>query len=214
MGAKLYVPIKAREGRLSGILVLGGKLSEQSYSEDDMHLLTALSNQMAMAIDNARLYEEMRESEEKLRLMFEAVTDGIIVTDLNDIVTAVNERMLEMHGFGSKDEVLGKSVFEFISPHERKKAIINMQKTLAHGFVKVIEYTLLKADGSEFPGELGASVLKDTSGNPVGLIAITRDITERKRIEMALRESEKFNSSLLTNSPNPILVLNADASIR
>jgi len=214
MGAKLYVPIKAREGRLSGILVLGGKLSEQSYSEDDMHLLTALSNQMAMAIDNARLYEEMRESEEKLRLMFEAVTDGIIVTDLNDIVTAVNERMLEMHGFGSKDEVLGKSVFEFIAPHERKKAIINMQKTLAHGFVKVIEYTLLKADGSEFPGELGASVLKDTSGNPVGLIAITRDITERKRIEMALRESEKFNSSLLTNSPNPILVLNADASIR
>jgi len=214
MGAKLYVPIKAREGRLSGILVLGEKLSEQSYSEDDMHLLTALSNQMAMAIDNARLYEEMRESEEKLRLMFEAVTDGIIVTDLNDIVTAVNERMLEMHGFGSKDEVLGKSVFEFIAPHERKKAIINMQKTLAHGFVKVIEYTLLKADGSEFPVELGASVLKDASGNPIGLIAITRDITERKRIETALRESEKFNSSLLTNSPTPILVLNADASIR
>ena len=214
MGAKLYVPIKAREGRLSGILVLGEKLSEQSYSEEDRHLLTAVSNQMAMAIDNAGLYEEMRESEEKLRLMFEAVTDGIIVTDLNDIVTAVNERMLEMHGFGSKDEVLGKSVFEFIAPHEREKAIINMKKTLAHGFVKGIERTLLKADGSEFPVELGASVLKDASGNPVGLIAITRDITERKRIETALRESEKFNSSLLTNSPNPILVLNADASIK
>lgn len=214
MGAKLYVPIKAREGRLSGILVLGEKLSEQSYSEEDRHLLTAVSNQMAMAIDNAGLYEEMRESEEKLRLMFEAVTDGIIVTDLNNIVTAVNERTPEMHGFGSKDEVLGKSVFEFIAPHEHEKAITNMQKARAHGFVKGIEYTLLKADGSEFPGELGASVLKDASGNTVGLITITRDITERKRIETALRESEKFNSSLLTNSPNPILVLNTDASIK
>jgi diguanylate cyclase (GGDEF)-like protein/PAS domain S-box-containing protein/putative nucleotidyltransferase with HDIG domain len=62
----------------------------------------------------------------------------------------------------------------------------NMMITLEHGSVRGVEYSLIRADGSEFPGELSASVLKNASGNPVGFIAITSDITERKRVEEAL----------------------------
>jgi signal transduction histidine kinase len=58
MGANLYVPIQTRQHQLSGILVLGQKLSQQSYSEGDKQLLAAVSNQMAIKLENAQLYNE------------------------------------------------------------------------------------------------------------------------------------------------------------
>lgn len=136
----------------------------------------------------------LRQSEEKLRLMFESVTDGITVTNMNGAIIDLNDRTVQLHGFSSKDELLGKSAFELIDPLDQKKAAAFMQKTLEEGAVMGIEYTFLKADGSKFPGELSASVMRDESDNPVGFIAITRDITEHKRAE----EKEKQLQQELT----------------
>ena len=158
-----------------------------------------------------RVEEELRESQEKLHLMLESVTDGITVTDLNSVITDVNQRIVEIHGFGSRDEVLGKNVFEFIATRDHKRAVANMRKTLEDGSVRAIEYALLKADGSEFPGELSASVLKDALGNPLGFIAITRDITERKRIEQELQAAERNFRHSLDNSPLGIRIINIKA---
>ncbi len=135
--------------------------------------------------------EALRESQEKLQRMFESVTEGIAVTDLNGVVIEVNERGLEMYGASSKDEVLGKSALELIAQRDHERATVNLRKTLERGAIRGIEYNLVKADGSEYPGELSVSVLRDGSGNPVGFISITKDITERKRAEEELRESEE-----------------------
>jgi signal transduction histidine kinase len=82
MGTDLYVPIITREGRLSGILALSKKLSEQSYSEEDKQILSAVCNQMAMALENARLYEtsqrevvERKWAEQELRRSHEQLRD-------------------------------------------------------------------------------------------------------------------------------------------
>ncbi len=135
--------------------------------------------------------EAVIESEEKLRKMFESVTDGISVVNLNGIITEVNQRTVEMHGFGSKDEVLGKNAFELVAPCDHKRVGINMRKALTQGVIKGVEYTLLKADGSEFPGELSTSVLKDASGKAIGHITILRDITERKEAEEREKELQQ-----------------------
>ena len=55
-------------------------------------------------------------------------------------------------------------------------------KTLEAGSTKNVECTLLKKDGQEYPAELSASLIRDASGNPQSIVAITRDITERKRM--------------------------------
>ncbi len=144
--------------------------------------------------ERKRAEEALQASEEKLRLMFKSVTDGITVTDLNGAITEVNERTVEMHGFSSKDDLLGKSPFELIAAGDHERAKMNMRKTLEQGSVKDIEYTLLKADGSEFPGGLSASVLKDAAGNPLGFIAITKDITERKKMEEQLIVTDRLAS--------------------
>jgi len=137
--------------------------------------------------ESKRAEKALRESEEKLRRMFQDVTDAITVTNMEGVVTDVNERMLELHSYESETEVLGKSAFELIAPRDHDRALANMQRTIKEGSIKGIEYNLVRKDGSEFPGELSASVLRDASGNAIGFIAITRDISERKRVEAQLR---------------------------
>ena len=131
--------------------------------------------------------EALRQSQEKLRQMFESVTDGISVVDLHGIITEVNQSMVDMHGFTSRDELLGKRALELVAPGDRERVAANMRKALKRGTVRGAEYTLLKADGTEFPGELSTSVLKDASGRWVGHITVVRDITERKQAEEELR---------------------------
>jgi len=183
MGAKLYVPMVTRRGQLSGILVLGEKLSQQSYSREDNQLLGAVSNQMAIALENARLYEETRQSEEKLRLMYESIAEGIIVSDLDGNIVQVNKAVVRMYGSENKEELIGRSSFEFIAKKDQARAIENLKKTLRDGYITNVEYTLLRRDRTEFPAELSTAVLKDASGNPTGFVAVTEDIAERKQAQ-------------------------------
>jgi len=134
--------------------------------------------------------EALRESREELRKMFESVTDGISVIGLNGVITEVNQRTLEIHGYKSKDELIGKSALRLVAPRDHEKILKNMRKAL-EGTIGGVEYTLLRADGTEFPGELSTSALKDASGNWIGHITIVRDITERKRAEAELKEAQE-----------------------
>ena len=146
-----------------------------------------------------RAEEALRESEEKIRNLFESVADGIFVIDLNGAYTEGNEKLLEMMGFSSKDEILEKNAFEFIAPRDIDRAAVDMQRALEQGSVARLEYTVVRTDGSEFPAEVSAKMVKDASGNPVGFIASIRDITERKRAEEALRKSEEHYRLLAEN---------------
>jgi PAS domain S-box-containing protein len=148
-------------------------------------------------LDMTELKQAMRaqqESEEKLRLMFQAVTDGIVITDMNGDILDVNERMLQMFGLQSRDDAVGKSAFGFIVPRHRDLARKNSLSTLKQGATKEIEYTLLKGDGDEFPGEASVSPLKDASGRSLGFIIVVRDITERRRMQEQLVLTDRLAS--------------------
>jgi len=128
-------------------------------------------------------------SEEKLRQIFESVTDGISVIDLEGVITEANQRTVEMHGFSSKDELLGKSVFELLAPREHTRLAVDLKQSIKEGAISGDEYTLLRADGSEFPGELSTNALKDAQGNPFGHITIARYTTKRKEMDEALKHA-------------------------
>jgi PAS domain S-box-containing protein len=130
----------------------------------------------------------LRESEEKLRRMFECVTDGMAVVDMNGVICEANEKMVELFGAQSKDELLGKTILQFVATSDRQRASENIRRRLEEGFVGPVEYGLVKAGGFEFSGEISAGVLQDAAGNPNGLIAMARDVTDQKR----LRENMQF----------------------
>jgi PAS domain S-box-containing protein len=157
--------------------------------------------------ERKRAEEALRESREKFQKMFESVTDGISVIDLNGIIIETNPRTVEMHGYKSKDELLGRNASELIAPHDRKRIAENMRKAVKEGTIRGEEYTLLKADGTEFPGELSTSVIRDASGRVVAHITIARDITSSKQARKALRESEERFRSIVENSQAGIMIL-------
>ena len=133
--------------------------------------------------EHKRAEEVLRGSEEKLRLMFESLAEGITVTDLDGKIVQMNEAVVNMHGYDNKEELIGRSAFELIAEKDRARAMENLKRTLREGHSGSTELTLLRRDEGEFPAEWSATTLTDTSGSPVGFIAVTRDITERKRAE-------------------------------
>jgi PAS domain S-box-containing protein len=185
---------KAKEQLINELAELRQRIAELEASEPE----------------RKRVQEALRESEEKLRHLFESVTDGIFAMDLNGAYTEVNQRILEMHGLSSREEILGKSGFELVAPRHAERAMGGMQEALEQGAVVRQEFTALKADGSEFPVEVSGAVLKDASGNPVGIIGITRDITERKRAERAVQEAREYAESIVDTVREPLVVLDAD----
>jgi PAS domain S-box-containing protein len=131
-----------------------------------------------------RAEEALKESEEKLRIMFESIEDGIVVTDVEANIIKVNNAILRMGGYSHKEEFIGRGAIDFVSPNDRAKAMENLSKELEAGNSKGnIEYALLAKDGSEFYVESNATALHDSSGNHVGLINVIRDITQRKKAE-------------------------------
>jgi len=160
-----------------------------------------------------QLEHELRRSQEKLQRIFDCAPDGITVNDFDGTVIDVNERMVELHGYNHKEEVIGRSAYDFVAPEDHQKMKVNLRETLKNSVSRGVEYNFLKADGSKFPVELASGVLRDVDGKPIGFVAVTRDITQRKLNEEALRVSQEFSSSLLRNSPNPIIVINPDGSV-
>lgn len=136
--------------------------------------------------------EELKKNQEKLRSILSASPDAITATDLNGIITECNEQTLRMHEYASKGELIGKSAFVLIAPKDHKKAEEKMKETLEKGYVKNVEYTFLTKNGREFPAELSASVIRDQNGKPVGFVAITKDISERKQLEQQLFKAQKL----------------------
>ncbi len=198
LGAEQYVPIMTKRGQLAGILVLGRKRSEQFYSIEDKQLLTAVSGQMGIALDNALLYREtkeseraLRNSEEKLRLVFNSVSDGIIVLDVGGNILQVNDAVLGMHGYHSGQELDGRNVLELVAEKSRAKVAGELKRLLKFNNPRQTECLLVRKDKSEFPGQLAGVVVKDTSDSAIRAVVVTRDMTEHEQAEKKERQLQQ-----------------------
>jgi len=153
---------------------------------------------------------EYRMAEEKFRSVFASSPDAITVIDLNGNIIECNQATLGMLGFSSKDEVIGKSGFALVAEEDRERVKENLKKLLEEGSMKNAEYTALTKDGREILAEISSSVVRDSSGNPLGFVGITKDIIERKKIEKALRESEEKYKELTESIDDIFFAMDKD----
>ena len=130
--------------------------------------------------------EAFRESEEKLRIMFESVEDAIAVTDISGKIADLNRAAVNLFGFESREGTIGQDAFKFIAESSRAKTMEDMSKLLEGKNVGLVEYTFVTMDGTEFEAESSNALLRDALGNPVGFVSVNRDITERKRTQEEL----------------------------
>jgi len=139
--------------------------------------------------------KEIREAKEFLENIFRTSVDGIFITDDKGVITIVNKAVEKMLGY-SKDELIGKHASE-LAPKgkEYKEEGMEMVKRLHdEGFVIGKERILSRKDGRLIDIEQSATFLKDKEGNLRGSMSSFRDITERKKMESKLAQSEKLKS--------------------
>lgn len=172
MGVELYVPLKNREGKLSGVLLLGTKLSQQSYSDEDKQLLTALSGQMAMALENARLYDDARKVRENLETWLNGMSDCVIIVSSDYKIQFTNRASIE--GFSSRIGQICWQTFgrdtncSFCPIHSNPND--NMREMRYTGSIGDRQYDIV----------VGTLI---NPGGSLSVIEVLRDITERKRLE-------------------------------
>jgi len=163
----------------------------------------------------------LRDSERHYRLLAENVADVIWTVDMGLRFTFVTPSVTPLLGY-TVEELLGKRMEEIIPPASFKLTMEALAEELAPedgepknlGRARILEAELKRKDGSSVWVERKVTVLRNQEGKPVGILGVSRDITEHKRAEEALQASEEQWRSLAQNAPNLIIIVNPDGIIQ
>ena len=164
-------------------------------------------------ITERKLAEEaLRESESRLRAIFDSSRDAIGVAKNGKHIYA-NPAYLELFGFANNEQILGTSIINSIAPSHRERMVERVQRRSAGEDVeKFYESRGMKTDGAEFDAEFSLSTY--TMHGETYSVASIRDITERKRAREVLRESEaKFEMTFRSAPYAMSITLLSDAKI-
>ncbi|HBB97699.1 MAG TPA: hypothetical protein DC054_20140 [Blastocatellia bacterium] len=132
----------------------------------------------------------VRNSEERFRMMAENLGEGIIITDLNDVVNYVNSRMIEITGY-DQDELIGRRGYEVLMSPQAAPEMQKRNSERAKGASERYKMPIIRKDGVVVWLEINATPYRDTDGQIIGTLAANTDITERIRVEEELRISNE-----------------------
>jgi PAS domain S-box-containing protein len=159
--------------------------------------ITGIHGVLSDISERKRTVDALKESEELYKSLIRASPEAVTATDLEGKIIFASPQTIKLYYYDNQDELLGRNAFEMIDPKDHERAMKNLKITLEKGFVRNLEYTMLKKNGSSFIGELNAALIKDAEGKPKSFIAAVRDITKRKGAEGRLRKALEEKDILL-----------------
>ncbi len=167
--------------------------------------------------DRKRNEQALRHSERKIRRILETCTEGFWLIDNKTNTLDLNDTMCQILG-RTRDQILGHPIFDFTDEENTRLFKENVAKR-ARGESGSYEVSLLRPDGSLVPCQVNATPLHDEQGVKIGSFAMFTDITERKRSEQALRDSERRlraqNDVLVSLATNNVMITgDLEAAIR
>jgi len=222
--SELSVPIRVGD-ELVGVLDVQSPLLN-AFDDDDVLVMETLADQIAVAIENARLYTVMErelaerkqaeqallESQRFTQRVIDATPVPIFYKDVQGIYVGCNTAFLRFLG-REKAEIIGKSVYD-ISPQDLADIFREADMALFHQpGVQVYEAVTQSSDGSKRNVVFSKATFENADGSLGGLVGTIYDITERKQTEAALQESEKRYRTLVDTSPDAIFYINPEKEV-
>jgi PAS domain S-box-containing protein len=164
-------------------------------------VLELLASQAAISLENARLYNDLREREARIRRLVDSDVIGIIMWDLEGRILEANQAFLHMVGYSRDDLVSGGLCWTALTPPEwmytHEQAVVELRATGSH---KPFEKEYLRKDGSRVPVLLGGATFDERGDQGVSFVL---DLTERKRAEYLTRQ-------VFESSPDRIAIVGPD----
>lgn len=189
--SQLIVPLKSK-GKIVGTLCVAER-GQRQIRPEELELVTAIGNQIGVAIENARLYqqereiaEQLRASEERYRELFENAHDAIWVHDLEGNIITANKASSKMTSY-TAEELLNRNVKMFLSEKSLSLAR-EVRHNLLQGraMAQPYEQQLIRKDGTEALLMLTSNLIT-SKGQVIGFQHIARDVTQEKRMQENLR---------------------------
>jgi PAS domain S-box-containing protein len=199
----LVVPLVGRTG-VAGTFHLMRHHDSKPFNMEDQSFLTDIAYRVALAIENCRLFESLHAeiterlsakqalamSEERFRSIFESVTVGVKVLDLEGRILQTNRAFQSMIGY-TDEELTGNYFHKFLFPEDVRKAIKLFQDVKHHGTSTFrFEHRTLHKDKTIVWVKTVFTVIKKANDDqsPVFVVGIVENITEQKRIELEMAE--------------------------
>jgi PAS domain S-box-containing protein len=190
---------------------------DKAYKENDEDRLMLerafdLSSQELM-----QLNDDLRKSEEKYRLIAENTADLIVVTDMNLRFTYVSPSIMRTHGF-TVEEAMNMTLDQVLTPESLQNLLtiykeemrLEESGTADPKRIRRLEIEGYKKDGSIIWLESSVSNQRDEENKPIGILAVCRDITDRKQAEEKLRSSEEKFRALTETTASATLVVQGE----
>lgn len=203
--------LRDEAGNLQGFSKITRDMTERMRAEENARRLLEESTARRVAEENSQVIQEQRE---RLRVTLASIGDGVISTDAQGRVEFLNPVAQELMGW-KNEEALGRSlldVFHIINEQTRDPVENPVVCALREGkIVGLANHTILiSKDGTERPIDDSAAPIRDAAGNVVGSVLVFRDVSDRKRNQQALRESEGRFRGLMEQAPFSIQIFSPD----
>ncbi len=198
--SNLSVPLIV-DNLVIGILFADNSLEFNAFNDEDLNILQSLANISAVSLKNAELVDKLIFSEQKFKSIVNSVGDSIFVHDYETgKIIDVNDKVLETFGV-TRDESKNITFNDFSSgiyPYNEEAALRHIQKTKDEG-PQLFEWRSKKKNGELFWTEINLKTA--VIGDLNRIIAVVRDISERKIIQEAIKESEAKIESIMLSAP-------------
>ncbi len=183
----IIAPIKSR-GRIFGVLFL---YPEKSFklNPSDIQMFDTIGSQLGIAVENFRLYGEVKSSSEKYWDLFENSRDILFTMDEKGTLTAVNDFTVKFSGYG-KSELLGRNIAEFLT-EDGKRVVERMFAADRTAPGQFVELEVVKKDGGRAVVEFGIRRMI-RRGAPPGFQVSGRDMTEHRRLQGMFVKAERL----------------------
>lgn len=212
----MIVPLVA-DSKVLGLLDISGRKPFENF---DLERISFISSQLAIAINKKQteykkglIFEGIKTNENRFKELFERISNGVTVYEAvnggNDFIFKDFNKAAEKIEKIRKKDILGKSVLE-VFPGIKNFGLFGVFKRV-YRTGKPEKYPISFYKDDRISGWRRNSIYKLSSGE---IVAVYDDITRQKQAEESLKISEEFSSSLMEDSANPIIVFNADTSIR
>lgn len=193
-GAVWWEPVRATGGAVIGYF-LTTRARTGRPADTELPLGATCAHIAGIAIERKRREDDLRDRESEIRAVLEGVIDGIITIDQRGIIETFNRAAEQMFGY-SAAEAVGKNVSILMDTQDAKEHDDHIRRYLETGEKRIIgigrEVTARKKDGTLFPVDLGVSEFR--VGDVRKFTGILRDVTERRRLEAQVRQSQKLEA--------------------